>query len=128
MIPGTVNNGNGSGSIGDCSNNSADGVCFSAGQFVPPGSTTFVKAPLAIPTTGNIVLDVTFTGTNANFTFLPLTHLKVEWVDANGNKVGSLLSDDIPVPGPIVGAGLPGLVLACGGLVGLARRRRQKIV
>jgi hypothetical protein len=32
------------------------------------------------------------------------------------------------VPAPISGAGLPGLVLACGGLVGLARHRRQKII
>jgi hypothetical protein len=31
------------------------------------------------------------------------------------------------VPFPVAGAGLPGLVLACGGLLALARRRRQQI-
>jgi len=38
---------------------------------------------------------------------------------------GATIVAPVGVPGPVVGAGLPGLVAACLGLLGLARRRRS---
>jgi uncharacterized protein (TIGR03118 family) len=44
----------------------------------------------------------------------------------NGEMDGLFGAFNVNVPGPIAGAGLPGLIFACGALLTLARRRRQK--
>ena len=60
-------------------------------------------------------------------TFAPVTSLLViDDVGVNpGGTISSVEKQFSQVPGPVVGAGLPGLVAACGGLLALARRRRK---
>jgi hypothetical protein len=44
---------------------------------------------------------------------------------AGGTGVVSYSANFVAVPGPVVGAGIPGLIAACGAMVILARRRRK---
>ena len=62
-----------------------------------------------------------------NITALPKNSYIVGFLEQSGGNIATALSGALLVPGPVVGAGLPGLIAACGGLLALARRRRQRI-
>ncbi len=83
--------------------------------------------PLGPVLAAGSVIDLPFSVTLSSGNFLGWDpHLKIDWVGTKNNY--GLVSQGInitSVPGPVVGAGLPGLLGAMGALVMLARRRRR---
>ena len=55
-----------------------------------------------------------------------MTYFNIHTTQNLGGEIRTQLLP-VPVPGPIVGIGLPGLIMACGALLALARRRRQPV-
>jgi hypothetical protein len=100
--------------FGDAANLAADGL-----------PSPIVLTAAQIPSAGQWMLDtVSFTTpSSGSFVGKPIG---IGWAAA-GSSNGEEVNFAIPVPGPLAGAGLPGLVAACGGLLVLARRRRQRI-
>ena len=108
---------------GGCNGNGANFFCFNG------------IAPAGPALAAGSVINIPFSITLSSGNFLNWdTHLKVDWAgsfDGNYNNVSQSLNgvstiDASPVPGPIVGAGLPGLAFAGAGLIAWLRRRRAK--
>jgi hypothetical protein len=78
------------------------------------------------PTASSIT--ITITGTNLALAPNEFGNIFAGHICPVSNGTNCTSPTVFAVPTPIVGAGLPGLVMACGGLLALARRRRQKIV
>jgi hypothetical protein len=91
---------------------SADGTLL---QTINLPTTSSAHSITVDPFNGDVFVALAGTNPAATNTVCPLGCIAV-------------FAQSTPVPGPVVGAGLPGLIFAAGGLVALARRRRQRTV
>lgn len=82
-----------------------------------------------LPSTNNGTGHPDYTLNGLTLANLDLNHEYAFFARISGANDGPdsffIVPDVQAVPGPLAGAGIPGLIVACGMLIGLARRRRQ---
>jgi hypothetical protein len=102
--------------------------------FSPPFAPFSIQAPSSPPdncqASNTCLIDISFSPTSIGLFSIDETFLFRE-IDLTGqsqiiqNSVHLSGQGIAPIPGPVVGAGLPGLVAACGGLLAWWLRRRK---